>query len=104
MRRQFRAINTLQWIAVVAAVIVLHRFKLDVWITPAIILIVGLHFLPLARVFRYRPHLLTAAVLIATALLYPFASSGGPASPVGSVIAGITLWLAALWNLRPADR
>jgi hypothetical protein len=46
---------------------------------------------------------LTGAVLIATAVVYPFASAAGPAAPVGSVIAGITLWLAALWSLRPTN-
>ncbi len=102
MRRQFRTINTVQWIAVVAVVLVLHRFALGAWIVPAIMLVVGLHFLPLGRVFRYRPHGLTGAVLIATAVVYPYASAAGPAAPIGSVIAGITLWLAALWSLRPA--
>jgi hypothetical protein len=101
MRRQFRTINTIQWIVAVTAVLVLRRFKLDAWIVPAIMFIVGVHFLPLARVFRYRPHMLTGAALIVTALLYPMASAGGPASPLGSLIAGVTLWLAGLWSLRP---
>jgi len=104
MRRQFRTINTIQWIVAVAAVLVLQQFKLDAWIVPAIMFIVGVHFLPLARVFRYRPHVLTGAVLIVTALLYPIASARGTASPVGSLIAGITLWLAGLWALRPVTR
>ena len=101
MRRHFRTINTLQWIVVAAVVLVLRRFHLEAWIAPAIMLIVGLHFLPLARVFRYRPHVLTGAVLIVTALVYPIASVGGPASALGSLVAGVTLWLAALWSLRP---
>ena len=101
MRRHFRAINGLQWIVVSAVVLLLHRFNLEAWIAPAIMFIVGLHFLPLARVFRYRTHVLTGAVLIVTALVYPIASAGGPASPLGSLIAGVTLWLAGLWSLRP---
>ena len=101
MRRDFRTINTLQWIAAVVVVLTLRRLHLDAWIAPAIMLIVGVHFLPLARVFRYRPHVLTGAVLIVTALLYPIASAGGPASALGSLVAGATLWLAALWSLRP---
>jgi hypothetical protein len=104
MRRQFRAINALQWIAAAVAVVVLHGLGLEVWVVPALMLVVGLHFLPLARVFHYSPHGLTGAVLIATALLYPLVSPGGPVSPIGSAIAGMTLWLAALWALRPVSR
>ncbi len=63
---------------------------LEVWIVPAIMLIVGMHFLPLARPFRYRPHYLTGAILIVTAVLYRLASPGGPTAALGSLIAGIT--------------
>lgn len=102
MRRQFRLINAGQWVMAIAAVFLLHRFELDAWTAPAIMLIVGLHFLPLAQVFRYRPHYLTGVILIVTALVYPVVSPGGPASPIGCLIAGITLWASALWSLRPA--
>ena len=101
MRRQFRTINAIQWITIMAAVVLLLHFKLYPWIVPAVMLIVGLHFLPLARVFHYRAHYLTGAILVATALLYPIGSPDGPASPLGSLIAGLTLWSAALWSLRP---
>jgi hypothetical protein len=104
VRRQFRAINALQWIVAAVAVAVLHGLGLDVWTVPALMLVVGLHFLPLARVFHYRPHGLTGAVLIATAIIYPLVSPGGPASPIGSAVAGMTLWLAGLWALRPVSR
>ncbi len=104
MRRQFRAINALQWIVAAVAVVVLHRLGLAVWTVPALMLIVGLHSLPLARVFHYRPHGLTGAVLIATALVYPLVSPAGPAAPSGSAVAGTTLWLAGLWALRPLSR
>jgi hypothetical protein len=103
MRRRFRTINITQWIAIMAAVVLLLYVKLDLWIVPAVMLIVGLHFLPLARVFRDRAHYVTGAVLVATALLYPIASPAGPASPLGSLIAGLTLWSAALWSLRPSE-
>ena len=102
MRRQFRTINAIQWITIITAVVLLLHFKLDLWIIPAVMLIVGLHFLPLARVFHDRAHYLTGAILVATAILYPIVTPDGPASPLGSLIAGLTLWSAALWSLRPA--
>lgn len=100
MRRRFRAINAGQWIVAILAVYVLHDFRLDEWTVPVIMLIVGLHMLPLARVFRYRPHYVTGAALIFTALLYPLASRSGPASALGCMLAAVTLWLSAIWSLR----
>ena len=98
--RWFRAIHAAEWIATVAAVFLLAEVDLSVWIAPAVMLIVGLHLLPLARIFRYRPHLVTGAILIVAGLLYPFVSSEGPGSPSGCLVAGATLWLSALWSLR----
>ena len=103
MRRHFRAINAGQWIAAIIAVFVLHHMRLDEWIAPAIMLIVGLHMLPLARVFRYRPHYLTGAALILTALLYPLATRNGPASALGGMLAAAILWLSAAWSLRQPE-
>lgn len=102
MRRWFGSINLAQWGAIIAAVYVLQRLDLAAWIAPAVMLIVGLHMLPLARLFRYRAHYLTGGALIATALVYPFAAPGGPSSPSGCLIAGAVLWLSAAWALRQA--
>ncbi len=95
-RKQFLTINATQWVAAIAAVVVPHQFGHDAWAVPAVMLVVGLHFLPLARVFRYRPHYLTGAALILTAILYPFASQNGPGSAAGSIAAA---W--AIPNERP---
>ena len=100
MRRQFRAINAGQWIVAIMAVCVLHHFGLDEWSAPTIMLIVGLHMLPLARVFQYPPHYLTGAALIVTAIVYPLASRSGPASALGCMLAAMILWLSAAWSLR----
>jgi MFS family permease len=103
MKRYFRAINAGQWIAAIIAVFVLRRLRLDEWIVPAIMLIVGLHMLPLARLFGYSPHYLTGAALILTALLYPLANPNGPASASGCLVAAAILWLSAAWSLRQPE-
>lgn len=103
MRRHFRAINAGQWIVIIIAVLVLHRARLDEWIAPTLMLIVGLHMLPLARIFQYPPHYLTGAALILTALLYPLANRNGPASALGCMLAAAILWLSAAWSLRQPE-
>ena len=59
--------------------------------------IIGLHFLPLARLFRNPPHYVTGSALILLATTYPFVASGGPSSPAGALVAGLILWASALW-------
>jgi hypothetical protein len=65
-----------------------------------VIAVVGLHFLPLARLFRYRPHLLTGLALIALAILAPLAT-GRPDNAWGPLGAGLILWASAAWALSP---
>jgi hypothetical protein len=71
------------------------------WVMPSIMLIVGFHFFPLAKLFSYRAHLVTGALLIALALIYPFAGSG-PMDPIGCIGAGLILWGSATYGLTGA--
>ncbi len=74
------------------------------WFVPAIMLIVGLHFLPLARLLRYRFHYVTGGALIAVALVYPWLAPGGPTDPLGGLLAAAILWVGAGRSLWAAGR
>ena len=50
------------------------------WIAAGVILIVGLHFVPLARVFRYRPYALTGLALVVVGGVLPWILPAGPSS------------------------
>lgn len=95
-RRVFNLVNAGQWVAVVIAALWLSSTGHPEWIRVAIILIVGLHFLPLGVVFHYPMHLVTGSALIALALIYPLVSTAGPLNPVGLLGTGIVLWVSAL--------
>lgn len=97
--RWFNIINALQWFAIFLVSNILANLHHGEWIIPAIILIVGLHFFPLARLFCYPPHYITGAVLVLIAAGYPFLAPGGPASPAGSFATGLVLWVSALYGL-----
>ena len=73
---------------------------LGAWFIPMVIAVVGLHFLPLARLFRYPPHQLTGGALIALAILAPLAS-GRPDNAWGPLGTGLILWASAAWALSP---
>ncbi len=97
--RWFNIINAGQWILLILIGNILVNIGLSAWVIPAAILIVGLHFLPLAGLFSYPAHYITGAALILIAATYPFLTAQGPLSPVGCYGAGLVLWLSALYGL-----
>jgi hypothetical protein len=102
-RRAFRRVNLIQWLAIGVANIVLNAAGYVELIVPAVILIVGLHFIPLARAFRsrqhdwHRQHYVTGGALIAVALAYPWMAGGGPNYPKGEFATGSILWISAIY-------
>ena len=97
--RVFHIVNVVQWIAILGLANVLIRRGLGAWVIPMAIFVIGLHFVPLAHVFRNPPHYLTAAAMVVFAALYPMLARGGAADPVGFLGAGLILWASAAWAL-----
>jgi signal transduction histidine kinase len=102
--RIFNIVNVGQWVVIVVLGNVLANLGLGKWVVPMAIVVVGLHFVPLAHVFRNRSHYALAAAMVGFAMLYPQLAPGGPADPVGFMGAGLMLWLGALWALREPAR
>lgn len=102
--RVFKLINGLQWGVVFLAVLLLSQTGNTRWTLPAIILIVGVHFLPLARLFQYRPHYVTGAALILLAIVYPLAARDGPENAIGALGTGLILWVSAAWAIASTSR
>ena len=94
--RVFNVVNAIQWSLVFVASVVLIILRHPEWIIPVIILIVGIHFFPLAVAFKVPRHYATGAAMTLLAIIYPFMASGGPKSPVGCFGAGILLWASAV--------
>lgn len=99
--RLFNWINAGQWIVIFLLGIALSSWHRTDLILPMIILVVGIHFIPLAHLFRYRMHYLTGAAMIALALLYPVLAADGGRSVIGPAGAGIILWASAIRALIP---
>lgn len=104
IKKGFSRVNTVQWVTIVAAIILLNVAGMPQWIEPAILLIVGLHFLPLARLFHNPPHYATGTLLVMIAVAYPFLSPQGSENPSGAFGAGVVLWGAALLGLLGSNR
>lgn len=98
--RIFHMINAGQWVLIFILANLLGNYGLNVWVLPMVIFVVGLHFLPLARLFSAPPHYVTGAAMMALAVIYPFVARGGPADAVGAFGAGLILWASAGWAIR----
>ncbi len=106
--RRYVVVVAAEVLAIAVTVILLRLIKYPAGIAPAICLIVGLHFLPLAVVFQRRLYILIGAVL---SLLGGGALLAAPASLtpdswpaiVGLGAAGV-LWLASLYNIMEVRR
>ena len=97
--RLFHLINAAQWIIILVLANILANMGLAAWVIPMTILVVGLHFLPLAKIFASPGHIGLGLALSLFAISYPFVFSGGPNDPYGCFGAGLALWTYALWKL-----
>lgn len=102
--RAFNRINAIQWIAVAVVAVTLSRFHLEIYIPSAIAAIVGLHLFPLARLFGYPLHHVTALALVlwATAcLLFVPVDNLQGLTALGT---GVILWISAVVSLAIGAR
>jgi CBS domain containing-hemolysin-like protein len=95
--RWFILINAGQWILILVVGNVLANLGLGAWVVPAAMLIVGLHFLPLARIFSNSAHFVTGTALVVVAIGYPALAPAGPKDAVACLAAGLILWASAFW-------
>jgi hypothetical protein len=105
-RRQwwvFGLVNAGQWGGIFLASWLLPRLGLAVYFTPVLAVVVGLHLLPLARLFHYPSHYFTAGALLLLAagcllLLPPPQWQAYVALGTGGILwgsAGYSLWQAS---------
>jgi hypothetical protein len=100
--RRFGVINGIQWSAVVAVIILLNVVRRPDFIAPAIAVIVGLHFLPLAGLFQQPQYYISGIVGCAIGVA-GFLIPDQPArlSAVGLSF-GVLLWftvMTVLWRV-----
>jgi len=100
--RAFAWINAAEWIAVAAVAFSFAKLHIDAYVMCAITAIVGLHMLPLARLFRYTPHYWSGAVLVAWATVSAITIPTGNLQGISALGTGIILWLSATVTLALA--
>jgi hypothetical protein len=109
--RRFNRINAIQWTAIAVVAFAFARLHLDTYVLSAITAIVGLHLYPLARLFRYPLHYVTAIALVLWAglgcLIFP-ASHLQSATAAGTgiilLLSSATTQLVVMASLRRPAR
>jgi hypothetical protein len=97
VRKGFMIVNAVQWSSIGLAVLLLNLTGHVAWILPAVILVVGLHFFPLAKLLRYGGYNLTALALVLVAILtFLFGGSGNASIALTLLATGAILWLSAI--------
>lgn len=97
--RVFGWVNAAQWGTVILLVQVLPRLGYAQAIVPAIIIVTGLHFFPLARLFANRVHYLTGGALVAWALGCLLLGQQPALQAQAALGAGLILWASAAYAL-----
>ena len=97
--RVFNIVNAGQWVVILVLGNVLANLDLADWVIMMAMFVIGLHFLPLAKVFNYPPNYVTGTALMVWAVAFSLCTAGGPANPIGCLGAGIILWLSAIHGL-----
>jgi len=100
LARAFMLVNAVQWSLIGALILALNVTGHVAWIVPGVVFLVGIHFVPLARLFRYRGYDATAAALVAVAALDALAGAGEHAVAPSLLATGAILWISAIVLLR----
>jgi hypothetical protein len=105
-RRRFVQVNAVQWFLIVAAAVGCSAAGVPELTMPLVAVVVGLHFLPLARVFGESrlvvPGLVLTALGVAGLLAWAADASRGTVYTLVGVGAALTLWSTALWSVAGA--
>ncbi|MGW5129082.1 hypothetical protein ACWEQ7_34610 [Streptomyces sp. NPDC004069] len=107
-RRRFGQVNAVQWLLIAAIAAGCGAGGIPELIMPLVAIVVGLHFLPLARVFADRRLVVPGAALtvlgIAGLLAWAADASPGAVFTLVGVGCALTLWSTAAWSVAGARR
>ncbi len=104
MKRSFFRVNLMQWMAIIAAVVLFNALHKQEFLATVITFIVGAHLIPLARLFRYEAHYVTGGLLMAWATVIAIAFPGAMMPTVGALGTATILLGSAVSTLVLAGR
>lgn len=99
VKKLYLTVNVIQYFAIAAVVIAANTLHLVPYLMCGITLVVGLHMLPLARLFKYTPHYVTGAALVAWAITSAVSLPLERMQGYSALGTGMILWVSAVYTL-----
>lgn len=96
IRKSLMLVNITQWSIIGLVILLLNVTDHVRWIMPAVIFVVGAHFLPLAHIFQYRGYYMTALGLVMVAAIDSALGMPGRGITVSLLATGAILWASAI--------
>jgi len=103
-RRVFVRVNRVQWITIIAAVVLFNVLQKQEFLVPVITFIVGLHLFPLARIFEYPAYKVTGTLLVLWAIMVVTFLTRQALLSVGAIGTGVILLGSATCTVTSASR
>jgi hypothetical protein len=100
--RSFGIINAVTWISVALVFQIAPRIGYPDLAIPAVVLIVGLHFLPMPALYQHRANLVVGTCMMVWAIVCPIVFHGDAMIGWVACGAGLLLWAGSLTALNTA--
>ena len=104
INRAFLRVNMTQWLAIVAAIMLLNLVHKAEFLTPVITFIVGMHLFPLAKLFNYAAHNVTGTLLVLWSTVVAATLPGSMMPSICSVGTAAILLGSAAYTIYSATR
>ena len=99
-RRRFGLVTTLEGVGCGLVILLANAFHRIDLLAAGISLVVGLHFLPLANLFRFRAYAATGIAIVVSDLLIVLLVRNEALTACVGVATGAILWTTAIYALR----
>ena len=104
IKRTLRRVNTMQWVAIIATIVLLNVMQKVEYLAPVITFIVGMHLFPLATLFRYPAHNVTGSLLVLWAIANTATLSPQMMPSTGALGTATILLGSAAYTIYSASR
>jgi hypothetical protein len=98
-RKAFAIVTLLEVVGCIVVVILANVFRRPDWIAVGISLVVGLHFLPLGRIFGYASYYWVGTLIVAWDILTITALRSWNLTASAGIATGVILWATAIYVL-----
>ena len=98
-RKAFGIVTLLEVVGCIIVVVLANVFRRPDWVAVGISLVVGLHFLPLGRIFGFASYYWVGTLIVVWDILSITALKSWNLTASAAIGTGLILWATAIWRL-----